>query len=156
MSEAEESQSLFDKVDNVIKIATDTIPHAKKSKERDLLKAALEKLKEARKDAEATVVPGLNELKRIVEVQQAKAESMMKSIDEGLANLEKRKAQGMKDLNETAPVDNMSKTQLPKLKPIDPNLGKLLQEELLAHFGIQETGQSKPPRLGKDLWEEWK
>lgn len=154
MPDPKEVKSVFDQVDNVINVASDTVDMAKRPEERDLLKAVVAKLKEARKDAEAIVGPGLQAMKDLSENQVAKAEKLQAEIHQHLAQVEAMEAElKQKAAQVPQPPEPPAELQIPK---IDHELGSVLQNELLEKFGIELPPEEPPIYGGKDIWEEWK
>jgi hypothetical protein len=119
----------------------------KDPREREMVGELLDRIEQARVDAESAVPAAIERIRSVAEDLQKRAQEHHKKLDELAKQIEERK-------------NNPPKAPPPPAKPevkFDPNLGAALSAELIAHLAPPEA-VAAPGEAGqviKDVWEDW-
>ena len=100
-----------------------------------------------------TALPAaINDIESKIAEVKSQNDGMKSTIAATKAEIEKtRQAQA------AAAAAKKSAPKIPPLKPIDPELGVSLRDELLARFGVSpEANQEALPEEVHEIWEGWK
>jgi hypothetical protein len=141
---------LFGHIDRIVRAAATTAERLPPSRERTLLAAVADKLKEARTDAATFVPAGLTAVKQEAEQQLAVAQ-----------RLGEEATAARRDLMASAEAASAPRPAAPAPAPPpqpfvpDPALGGRLRDDLLGRFGPPAADAPPTRGPGKDIWEDW-
>jgi hypothetical protein len=107
----------------------------------------LERIQQARVDAETSVPAAIDKIRSVAEDLQKRAEEHHKKLGELAKQIEQRK-------------NNPPQAPPPPAKPeikFDPNLGATLSAELLAHLAPMPATAvpAAAKQVIKEVWEDW-
>jgi hypothetical protein len=115
-------------------------------KEHEMLSELIDKIEEARVQAETAVPAAIKKIYSVASDVQQRAEEQQKKLAELQAQIEERKK------NPPQPPAAPAK---PEIK-FDPNLGARLSRELMDHVAPPPSAPTeRPAQVIKEIWEDW-
>jgi len=120
-------------------------------KHKAILGEVLDRLREEKAEAEATVPATLNKLVQRSEQTQAELKSELDRLQKQFAQANSHLAAARKKQTEPAQAPQAAPAE-PK---IDPHLGEQLRTELLERFAAPDGSAAQRTAAIKEAWEDW-
>jgi uncharacterized protein YcaQ len=147
---------IFQNLDKLAATADKVTEQLTNPREKELLSAAVAKLKQLRQAA-GTVVP--EQVQKLRDMSEQTLANAKKELAKAEARLEASRAAAASRAVAVVPPDvTPPAVPIPSVPvpAIDPALGERLRSELLAQLGVPTGAANGTARPGKDIWEDWK